>query len=341
MYIRVDGNSVIATGHVMRCLAIADAFKMRGEDVVFITADRYPEKIINTRGYKIICLNSVWNDMDTEIEKLKRVIEQYDIDKLLIDSYYVTENYLSEIRKYTQTIYIDDMGKIQADTDILINYANPDIVDYNSLYDGTDTRLLTGYEYTPLRKEFFDRKYLCRTDGKKVFLTTGGTDKYGIEYKIADYVIENNLKMQLFVVVGRYNRDYASLAVMQDKYPDKIKVFYNIDNMADVMSECDVAISAGGTTLFELCACKIPTICFAFADNQLGLTNTFGGKGVMINLGDIRDDVSGRINDMVNEAEDLLCDISKRQRISGKMSGLIDGSGTMKIVDEILRRCKK
>lgn len=54
MYIRVDGNSVIATGHIMRCLAIADAFKIRGEDVVFVTADRYPEKIINLRGYKVI-----------------------------------------------------------------------------------------------------------------------------------------------------------------------------------------------------------------------------------------------------------------------------------------------
>lgn len=341
MYIRVDENSVIATGHVMRCLAIADAFKIRGEDVVFVTADRYPEKIINLRGYKIICLDSVWNDMDTEIEKIKEAIDKYSIDILLIDSYYVTQNYLAEIRKCTKVIYIDDMGKMKMDADIVINYANPDIVDYNSLYNGADTKLLTGYEYTPLRREFSNRKYHYRLESKKVLLTTGGTDKYSVEYKVADYVIKSASDIELYIIVGRYNRDYDRISMMQNKYPDKIKVFYNIDNMADIISDCDIAISAGGTTLFELCACKIPTICFAFADNQIGLTNIFGKKEVMINVGDIRDDITFGVKKILMETLGLLQNDNKRQSMSVAMSELTDGNGAMKIADEILRRCKK
>lgn len=172
-------------------------------------------------------------------------------------------------------------------------------------------------------------------------MTTGGTDKYSIEYMVADYVIKNNLDIELYIIVGRYNNDYDMISEMQKKYPDKIKVFYNIDNMADIMSECDVAISAGGTTLFELCACKIPTVCFAFSDNQIGLTNTFGEKEVMINLGDIRGDITEGVKDMICEAEELLADIHKRQKMSDKMSGLTDGNGAMKIVDEILRRLRR
>ena len=69
-YIRTDINEIIATGHVMRCLSIADAAKRQGEDVIFILSDENGKKYIEDRGYKIVVLNfrettkgNAWNPL--------------------------------------------------------------------------------------------------------------------------------------------------------------------------------------------------------------------------------------------------------------------------------------
>ena len=82
--IRVDANKEIATGHVMRCIAIADKLVKSKCDVVFIVADHSADELITTRGYKLICLETKWNDMDTETEKLIEVIERKNIELIVI-----------------------------------------------------------------------------------------------------------------------------------------------------------------------------------------------------------------------------------------------------------------
>ena len=86
-YIRADANEIIGTGHVMRCLSISEELRRQGEEVTFIIADKRTEKMVVEKGFQVICLDSVWNDLDKEIEKVLKVIEEYGISLLLIDSY--------------------------------------------------------------------------------------------------------------------------------------------------------------------------------------------------------------------------------------------------------------
>ena len=101
LYIRVDGNEQIGTGHIMRCLAIAETLRRNKTDVVFIVADTRSESLILNKGFKTICLNTIWNKLDSEIEIIAQILVEENIRKLLIDDYFVTENYLKRLSDLT------------------------------------------------------------------------------------------------------------------------------------------------------------------------------------------------------------------------------------------------
>ena len=107
--IRVDMNEQIATGHMMRCLSIADALRDLGEQVTFILADEQAINLLKQRGYDAIVLHTQWNDMDGELQGLSQMIQNEQIEKLLIDSYLVTPQYLAKLSESVKTVYIDDM----------------------------------------------------------------------------------------------------------------------------------------------------------------------------------------------------------------------------------------
>lgn len=336
MYIRVDGNDTIATGHIMRCIAIADALKSKGEDTTFIIADEYPREIIECHGYNAICLDTAWDDMDSETGKMAELIEKEKIEKLLVDSYYATYSYLESLRNHTTVIYIDDLNSMTYPVDVVINYSSYGKMDYKKQYSGADTQLWFGSLYTPLRSEFFNCQYNLRRNANRVLITTGGTDKYNMAFKTAVSMLKFNGNVELYIVAGRYNENIPHLLRLQSEHPENVYVFQNVDNMAELMQECDVAISAGGTTLFELCACGLPAVCFGFADNQLELINMMGRQYIMVNVGDIREDMEGKIEKISVETFRLLNDVALRQSYSRRMSAITDGKGALRIADGIL-----
>ena len=124
VYIRVDMNEQIATGHMMRCLSIADALRDLGEQVTFILADEQAINLLKQRGYDAIVLHTQWNDMDGELQGLSQMIQNEQIEKLLIDSYLVTPQYLAKLSESVKTVYIDDMNLFDYPVGAIICYAN-------------------------------------------------------------------------------------------------------------------------------------------------------------------------------------------------------------------------
>lgn len=113
IYIRTDMNEVVATGHVMRCLSIADAAKEMGKDTMFIVADEKPIEMLKQRGYEAIVLHTLWNNMDRELEVLLPLIKERGINKLLVDSYQVTDSYLQRLEEVTEVFYLDDLDAFE------------------------------------------------------------------------------------------------------------------------------------------------------------------------------------------------------------------------------------
>ncbi|GAE87810.1 hypothetical protein [Acetivibrio straminisolvens] len=104
--------------------------------------------------------------------------------------------------------------------------------------------------------------------------------------------------------------------------------------MSEIMLKSDMAISAGGSTLYELCACGTPTLAIVIADNQREMVDMMSSEGYIISLG-----WHGELADMeLLQKIKLLCaDYEKRVSLSKKMQKLVDGEGVRRIVEEIIK----
>lgn len=290
-YIRADANSQIATGHVMRCMSIADALEKKGCRCIFVTADREGESFVKARGYQAVSLDSEWNRLETEADKIEALIRERKISRLLVDSYFVTENYLKRISSLTKIFYIDDLNRFLYPVDTVINYSIcADQFHYEERYKkaGLNTRFLLGCEYVPLRSEFWGVSYSVRNRVKNILITTGGTDHYNIAGKLAERMSREGIfdDIVIHIVVGAYNENKEYLKELGSRHKG-IVLHENITKMAELMLACDLAVTAGGTTTYELCACGIPSIALALAENQLDNVKRFEKEELLLYAGDV------------------------------------------------------
>lgn len=341
-YIRADANDKIGTGHIMRCLSIAEEFRRRGKNVTFIIADDNSRTMIEEHGFSVICLNSVWNDLDSEIDLLIQMIRSCHIEHLLIDSYFVTEKYLRAVREYTQLIYLDDLNAFLYPVDLLINYnIYAPALHYKETYQkaGIKTEFILGSQYVPLREEFSNTKRMINEKVSRILITSGGTDHYGMIEKFL-YALQNRPyfeNLEYYIILGKFNVHAERIKEHWDVYPN-IHLFNNVKNISHYMTICDLAVTAGGSTVYELCACGIPSIIYTQADNQHGIAKTMSDLGLIPWAGDIRTDIDQCINSILQNIERYCPDMNIRKQISEKMRKAIDGRGCIRLVDHLLER---
>ena len=362
IWIRTDGNEKIATGHLMRCLSIARACAERKKSVVFLTADTQSEALLRERfafplEFEIQCLHSDYQDMDRELPTLRSIMQsshassEHTFPKndswILVDSYYVTASYLEALKEWGRVAYLDDLVSFPYPVDCIINYDMPE----NQKPDcyNTAARCLLGTAYTPLRMQFQNVSYSVRPDVKHILISTGGTDPFQVAEKILDcLVIKSNTKKEsvplsdsnvtkchYHVVTSRLNPCYAKLTELCIMYPN-IRVHENVQDMAELMVQCDLAVSAGGTTLYELCAVGVPTISFAMADNQLSAVQTFSSSDIIPYAGDVRVDMDRVLDSICHFLDAKENPYSKRLYSSNKMRSFVDGYGAARIADALI-----
>lgn len=337
IYFRCDGNSVLGGGHVMRCLSIANAFKKEKQDCCFVLADtEFQEKIENS-GFKTIVLDTHFNDLESEIKKLLSIIKK-DGSILVVDSYFVTYAYLKELKKNIKLVYIDDMFSFAYPVDVLINYnVYASESKYRELYNEYGQAmpfLLLGTSYAPLRREFINLpKKTIHQDITNVLVSTGVSDSLHIALKLITDIKQNGSKFIYHFVIGEKNKDYGLMAEIAQTL-NNVRLHYKPVSMSELMEKCDIAISASGTTLYELCAVGIPTISYVLADNQIDMIRTFDKLGLVANLGDAR---NGGLNLFKIEKTIVgLTNEKKRIELSENMQKVVDGFGSFRIAQILI-----
>ncbi|MEG1291306.1 MAG: UDP-2,4-diacetamido-2,4,6-trideoxy-beta-L-altropyranose hydrolase [Lachnospiraceae bacterium] len=336
LYIRADGNQTIGLGHLMRGLSIADALTELGGSTVFLVADADSEGTILKRGYEVISLHSNWKNLEEELEQLISIISKRQIENLLIDSYYVTKLYLQRLYQHTKVTYLDDLNLFIYPCHTLINYSSYyKKFHYNTNYP--QTKLLLGTAYVPLQKAYSKMgKKEINKQVKQVLVLTGGTDEYHFALGMAQQIVkvsEQENRRYVFIC-GKYNRDLKQLQQLQKECKNIICIS-NTDNMWNYMKKADVAVSAGGTTLYELCTVGTPTISYLLADNQYENVKSFAAQGLMYDAGDIRKDKNQVIQQILSQIDKLEQKPKERMEIAERMQCLVDGQGARRIAQEI------
>lgn len=340
VYIRADANEVIGMGHIMRCISIAEEMRQKGEDVTFIVADQKPTEILRKHRFLTICLQSQWNNLETEADALVKAVCNNKAEKILIDSYYVTRHYLESLQKHTETIYLDDVNRFIYPVDKLINY-NIYAVDleYEKRYreENMETRFALGCSFVPLRREFSGVSRMVREKVSKILITAGGTDNYNV----LDYILQSLSKCKWFkeiicyVVVGKFHRNKGELLKNWKDFRN-VKLLSDVQNMAEIIEQCDMAVTAGGVTVYEIMACGLPAVIYTLADNQHAIAKYMSEKGLMPWVGDIRVDMDGCMHKMIEFLEELYEDRNKREEISNFMQSVVDGRGSKRLADWVL-----
>lgn len=331
IYIRTDANPKIGMGHIMRCLSIADAAKELGFESTFILSDDNVQSMVISRGYQTIILHSDYTIMEEEIWP------EINPEIIVIDSYYVTKNYLASIREKGITAYIDDLAAFSYPVDILINYnIYGPYLDYHRLYTASNVEeplYILGASYAPLREMFRGippKKQLAAV--RNILISTGGSDPHHFALKL---VKSKPTKYTYHILLGNMNEDKEMICVLAS-HNSNIVIHENVVDMEKLISMMDIAVSAAGSTLYEICACGVPLITYILADNQIPGAVAFEKLGMALNLGDIRG-VSDPIKKFLSAIDQLADNYQLRLKVGNKMQSMIDGYGAKRMVNEIMR----
>lgn len=343
IWIRGDANKDIGMGHVMRCLTVAEVLRDRGEEVCFLLASEDAVPLLQKKGFSYLVLHSDYRQPEEELEQLEELLVAHTPALFLADGYFFTPAYYEVVGKHTKVACFEDMGQVDPKVDLLINY---NIYADEALYPERHAKAyLCGAGYIPLREEFTRESAPdsmdIRETARKVLLTTGGADRYNLAGQILEYALEHpeSSNLEYYVVSGAANHHLPVLQALENKYKN-IHLCVAVEQMAELMKSCDVAITAGGSTMYELSAVGVPFVCFSFAENQQKLVDTYGENGWSAYAGNYLTREQTMIPEMIESIMTLVSDSGYRRRLSQNLRTLVDGKGAWRIAQALLNLCE-
>lgn len=313
-----DGSEKIGMGHIIRTMAIGDALKLKGIEAEYISGNSSKACIefIQGKGY------IVKTELSPKIKYPFIIVDSYEVDS--------TEKLFSFYKFGERVIYIDDLNLIESfDIDVLVNYA----VGAEGLdYYGKAVKLL-GSMFTPLRAQFLNNGFRCpRQVIESVLITMGAADEFNYTEYILKKMLQSFPNLKYRIVLGMTNENKDKI-INAFKYKN-VEFYMNVENMALLMQENDAAISAGGSTVYELCACSIPTVAVIAADNQKHFIGAINSETAL----EYVDFTNGANDKIIDKFKKLYNDYDYRKMLAYHMNLLVDGKGADRIVQTILKQ---
>lgn len=336
--IRADAAPIIGAGHLMRCLALAQALRTAGYSVTFLA--HCESKSLHQRlldeGFQVIPLKH-HHPEPVDWQTTSEVLKSFQDAWLVLDGYHFDSAYQSQIKDGGhRLLVIDDMAHLDRYyADIVVNQnLNAERLDYAA---EPFTRFLLGSRYALLRPEFFswlDFKRRIPPVAQKVLITLGGGDDQNQTMRVIRALQNMEIDgLEAVVVIGPANPHMTALKSEADQSKFPIRLAYNAGNMPELMGWADLAISAGGSTCWELAFMGVPTLAIILAGNQQAIVEGLEEEGVAVNLGDYgplsREVIARKIFEIAKTA-------STRAQMARRGRKLIDGKGTERVLKNLL-----
>ena len=336
IYIRTDANRIIASGHIMRCIAIASNLRLHNIESVFLISDDTAKDIIESNGFSYVILDTKWDDINIEVSKVVELVEHENPDLLLIDTYSVTEYYVLELAKKCRVGYIGSKTIVMSELSLLINYdVNIDYTFYKNNYDENRTQILLGPQYAPLRSEFVASVKPIATQISRVLITTGNTNQGNVVGRILQEIIKQDLTKNIVfdVIVGNM---YDSISDFESLRNENVVFHHNVPEVSSLMKQCDIAIAACGTMVYELIALSVPVISFSMVPEQIKTAEKLDEMGIITYCGKSYISDEPCIEKIIQALMYFILHPDEMTQMARIGSQYIDGNGNERIYEAIL-----
>lgn len=318
--IRVDASTSIGTGHLMRCLTLANLLKDAGADVALLTRELpggLSRLISEHFSHHVLKENAQPTappvSGDDAIETVEYLAQRQRPEWIIVDHYSLGLEWERQLRSHVGKIMvIDDLANRPHDCDLLLdqNFCRNFQIRYDRLVPAGARRLL-GPTYALLRPEFYEERDRLQTrDGKvrSILISFGGADPTNETAKAFQAMSLLQAGTRLEVVLGEANTHAEAISSLYAGLAN-VHIHRNPSNMAELMARVDLAIGAPGATTWERCFLGLPAIGIVLAENQEPVGEAVAAAGAMINLG-WHDKVSSKaiaqaVNDLVRRPEVL------------------------------------
>lgn len=313
---RADASIQIGTGHVMRCLTLADALRERGARCTFICRPHngHLMDVIAHRGHHAVALSSLatttnrisadtgyaaWlgTDWQTDAQQTREALGGEGADWLVVDHYALDGRWEQALRHYCKNLMvIDDLADRPHDCDVLLDQnLGRSAHDYGGLLK-THTATFIGPQYALLRPEFAQlrsQSLARRTQPqlKHLLITMGGVDKDNATGQVLKALSVCHLppELRITVVMGPHAPCLASVEQQAAQMPRPTQVLVGVKAMAQLMADSDLCIGAAGGTSWERCCLGLPTLLLVVADNQLPGAQALEKAGAALVVGNAQD----------------------------------------------------
>jgi UDP-2,4-diacetamido-2,4,6-trideoxy-beta-L-altropyranose hydrolase len=338
---RVDASTQMGTGHVMRCLALAQAWNTTGGVCHFCTNEQFPVALadrLETESIVRVELKSAPGSLADAIETIMHC-QEYDAKWLVLDGYHFDAAYQREVKSSNLTLLVlDDYGHTDHYyADLVLNqnaYAHAGFYPRIETY----TKLLLGCKYALLRREFWPWrgnidliKRNSLNSPSKILVTLGGSDPNNVTSKVLESLRSfDQQQIKVNLIVGGGNPHLEILHAMCNDLDDLVNVHSNVSDMSNLISQADLAISAGGSTCWELAFMGVPSLLIILADNQRLNVEKLSSLNVAFNLGQ-HEKLSSQT--ITSNILNLLKDPDLISEMRQKSLKLVDGYGSSRVID--------
>jgi UDP-2,4-diacetamido-2,4,6-trideoxy-beta-L-altropyranose hydrolase len=330
---RTDASVRIGTGHVMRCVALAQAVQDAGGGAVFAMAETTPaiESRLAAESCKVLRIACAAGTAD-DAQQTRRFMEQQHADWIVVDGYQFDADYQDELRKAgCKLLFLDDYGHASRYSAQLVLNQNAGASEKLYANRMLDTRLLLGPHYALLRREFSrwrDWKREVSPICRRLLVMMGGSDPDNLTTRVVEGLILARIEnLEATVVVGGSNPHFVMLQTLAANSRLKISVRNDATNIAELMAEADIAVSAAGSTCWELCLLGLPALLLDVAANQSAVARELDRKGCAIHVGDhtvSAKRIAGELARLVHSPE-------LRRSLSENARKLVDGRGAERV----------
>lgn len=336
LLIRADASEEIGTGHVMRMIALAQAWRRRGGKTQFLSC-KCPDGIckrIKEAGFDqemIAASPGSTLDLNALLDRLG----EHNSTVVVLDNYHFDSHYQSKVREAARKLLVvDDYAHLERyDADIVLNH-NPHGSELGLADKIGDAALLSGTTFALIREEFLkikknaDPSCNSAVNSLKVLVTLGGSDPVNCTTRVVEALKRYSAEIDsIKVVIGAAYASEAALKKVAAHHPCEIEILRNARYMPELMEWADFAVAAGGSTCWEFSLLNVPVALLIVANNQRQIVDELTSRGAAISLGWHE---SATV-DSISAGLAPLLDPNARIELSRKIGYMVDGRGADRV----------